>query len=78
MKKIIFLSSTALMIGLGACNNSSADKSGTDSAKFSRIDTSKLSAGTPFYQCTMDPEVTSDKPGSCWKCGMDLVKVEKK
>lgn len=27
-----------------------------------------------MYKCPMDPEVVSDKPGSCPKCGMDLVK----
>lgn len=26
------------------------------------------------YSCPMDPEVHSDKPGKCPKCGMDLVK----
>ncbi|MDO9184397.1 MAG: heavy metal-binding domain-containing protein [Bacteroidia bacterium] len=32
------------------------------------------------YTCPMHPEVTSDKPGKCPKCGMDLVekKTEKK
>jgi len=29
-----------------------------------------------IYNCPMHPEVTSDKPGKCPKCGMDL--VEKK
>jgi membrane fusion protein, copper/silver efflux system len=29
------------------------------------------------YVCPMDPEVRSDKPGSCPKCGMDLVKEVK-
>lgn len=28
----------------------------------------------PLYVCPMHPEVTSDKPGSCPKCGMALVK----
>nr|WP_235891389.1 heavy metal-binding domain-containing protein [Flavobacterium gawalongense] len=28
------------------------------------------------YTCPMHPEVTSDKPGKCPKCGMNL--VEKK
>ncbi|ELY1978444.1 hypothetical protein SL055_000628 [Flavobacterium psychrophilum] len=28
------------------------------------------------YSCPMHPEVTSDKPGKCSKCGMDLVKKE--
>jgi hypothetical protein len=26
------------------------------------------------YACPMHPEVTSDKPGKCSKCGMDMVK----
>ena len=29
------------------------------------------------YSCPMHPEVTSDKPGKCSKCGMDLVKSKK-
>ena len=28
------------------------------------------------YTCTMHPEVITDKPGQCPKCGMDLVKKE--
>jgi hypothetical protein len=30
-------------------------------------------AGTPVYTCPMHPEVRSDKPGTCPKCGMKLV-----
>jgi hypothetical protein len=33
---------------------------------------------TALYACPMHPEVTSDKPGKCSKCGMTLVKREKK
>ncbi|OFX23762.1 MAG: hypothetical protein A2041_00170 [Bacteroidetes bacterium GWA2_31_9b] len=29
-----------------------------------------------YYSCTMHPEVHSDKPGKCPKCGMTLVKKE--
>ncbi len=29
---------------------------------------------TDTYTCTMHPEVKSDKPGKCPKCGMELVK----
>lgn len=28
------------------------------------------------YTCPMHPEVTSDKPGTCPKCGMNLEKVD--
>lgn len=30
----------------------------------------------PTYQCPMHPDVTSDKPGRCPICGMDLVLIE--
>jgi hypothetical protein len=35
-------------------------------------DTTKI-----IYTCPMHPEIISDKPGSCPKCGMELEKVEK-
>jgi len=38
------------------------------------VQSSSPSAGGNYY-CPMHPEVTSDKPGSCPKCGMDLVKA---
>lgn len=31
-----------------------------------------------MYHCPMHPEVTSDKPGTCPKCGMDLELIPKK
>ena len=31
-----------------------------------------------LYACPMHPEVRSDQPGKCPKCGMTLVKREKK
>ena len=31
-----------------------------------------------IYTCPMHPEVTSDKPGSCPKCGMAFVLTEQK
>ena len=30
---------------------------------------------TKLYTCPMDPEITSKEPGTCSKCGMDLVPV---
>jgi len=36
----------------------------------------KKEAVSVQYTCPMHPEVISDKPGQCPKCGMDLVKKE--
>ncbi len=37
---------------------------------------SKQSMSSGTYTCSMHPEVKSDKPGKCSKCGMDLVKTD--
>ena len=39
------------------------------------MDEKKMESAT--YSCTMHPDVTSDKPGKCSKCGMELVKKNK-
>jgi len=31
-----------------------------------------------IYTCTMHPDVVSDKPGKCPRCGMDLVQKKVK
>jgi Cu(I)/Ag(I) efflux system membrane fusion protein len=76
MRKIIISAAFAVIISLGfiACNNSSTKTDETNTS----LDTTKLKTGETFYQCEMHPEVLSDKPGSCPKCGMDLKKIEKK
>jgi Cu(I)/Ag(I) efflux system membrane fusion protein len=38
---------------------------------------SSLPAGAEYYACPMDPEVVSDKPADCPKCGMHLEKKMK-
>ncbi len=80
MKTTIIFSAIMLALTLGACNNSSNsdEKNSTNNVTTQSLDTAKLAKGTVFYQCPMHPEVTSDKAGSCSKCGMDLEKVEKK
>jgi len=84
MKKTILVISAGIAFTLGACNSAtttSGDKDAkvqsADSAQVFDLDTSKLAAGTAFYQCPMDMEEISDMPGACPKCGMDLEKVVK-
>lgn len=88
MKQKILLACVALTIMLSACNSSSdhsAQKNNTDSlstvgntsVQTFNLDTTTLSSGASYYQCEMDPEVISDKPGSCSKCGMELTALKK-
>lgn len=37
----------------------------------------ELQASEPLYQCSMHPNIVSDKPGQCPICGMDLQLVER-
>lgn len=37
---------------------------------------SAAQSDTQKYTCSMHPEVISDKPGKCPKCGMNLVPVK--
>lgn len=75
MKKIIIVSISVLSLAFSACNSSSNNQDKNSSQTF---DTTKLRTGEVYYQCEMNPEVISDKPGKCIKCDMDLIKVEKK
>ena len=69
MKKIISI--TAMLIFLVtafvACNNQSTKKDQAET-------TTQTLASDEMYTCEMHPEVMSDKPGKCPKCGMDLEK----
>jgi len=69
MKKIVFMSVlAAFFIIAAACTNSST---GTKDPQEQIKSTTEV-----YYTCTMHPEVHSDKPGGCPKCGMPLVKKE--
>lgn len=50
------------ILAVTACSNSTS----TESAK------TETAKPKDKYYCTMHPDITSDKPGTCSKCGMDL------
>ncbi len=66
MKKLIILL-IAFTASYGAIAQSCCG--GTSAAKKDTVLAAK-------YTCPMHPEVTSDKPGKCPKCGMDLLKAK--
>lgn len=49
---------------------------GTHNGSMTTDTTKKAKPAKVQYTCTMHPEVLSDKPGKCPKCGMTLVKKE--
>lgn len=55
-----------LAITFSACNNSTPQNKAVESTTTTK----------QVYTCTMHPEVHSDKPGDCPKCGMKLVLVD--
>jgi len=65
-RKIIYLM-LAVYLGVASCSNST-EKS---ESKESKEETKEI-----IYTCPMHPEVISDKPGTCPKCNMELVKKE--
>jgi hypothetical protein len=64
MMKIRFVAlAMTTLLAVGACSQP-ANKSADPAAKV---------AENKKYYCTMHPNIQSDKPGTCSKCGMDLV-----
>ena len=69
MKKIFFITLFALatVFAFYACGGNKTSKGSA---------TEQKQAVKTIYTCEMHPEVVSDKPGKCPKCGMELVKKE--
>jgi len=73
---ILMRSSVAiLLLFLGACADGNPARDAIDGQAKAPPTTTAPSEAT-MYDCPMHPEVTSDQPGKCPKCGMDLVKKE--
>jgi len=53
-----------------ACNSGETNKNATEQTEIRQ----EVSGVT--YTCSMHPEVISQEPGKCPKCGMNLVKVK--
>lgn len=68
MRKSIFIVLFAISMALvfHACDNSMPKNPVIESKADEKV----------VYTCTMHPEIQSDKPGDCPKCGMELVKME--
>jgi hypothetical protein len=70
MKKVTLLAMAILFSGITVfAANTPSVKAVSDTTK-----TKKMKHAKVQYTCTMHPEVLSDKPGKCPKCGMMLVK----
>jgi Heavy metal binding domain len=63
---------TKMQMKNGDCMEMSGKMCTDKMKKMETKKTKKMAA--MIYSCPMHPEVTSDKPGKCYKCGMDLVK----
>ncbi|UOQ50734.1 heavy metal-binding domain-containing protein [Hymenobacter cellulosivorans] len=73
----VFLSALAAagLFFLASCSSDSASSTATSEATPTAAGAEH--AGAHTYSCPMHPEVISDKPGSCPKCGMNLEHTDK-
>jgi len=70
MKKLMLMA-VAILFSTATVFASHSTTAVSDTTKTKKVKPAKVQ-----YTCTMHPEVLSDKPGKCSKCGMTLVKKE--
>ncbi len=70
---LIFIAAIVALFGIYSFTTAYSYEMSTSSASSSSI---LDSTDTKTYTCPMHPEVISDKPGECPKCGMDLILKE--
>jgi len=69
MKKTIIAFMLVAASIFAACDSGNSSESKKDSPSTSPSDTSRMISAVQ-YTCTTHPEVISDSPGHCPKCGM--------
>lgn len=72
MKQAIIVSAIFVATFFAACSSGSSSSTAKDTSAAS-TDTSKKMIASVKYTCKMHPDVISDTPGKCPKCGMDMV-----
>ena len=68
MKKVMLMA-VAILFSAATVFAANGTNPVSDTTKTKKVKPAKVQ-----YTCTMHPEVLSDKPGKCPKCGMTLVK----
>lgn len=70
MKNIIFIA--FLLVAVSGCNQNNQQN------VKNVPDTISAGKNSIKYTCPMHPEIVTNKPGTCPKCGMDLVEKQSK
>lgn len=69
-EKIILVGLALAVFAVAGCGK----KEQSGEAPVVPVDTAQtVQPAAIVYYCPMDPEIVSDKPGKCSKCGMDLI-----
>ena len=66
--KYFFVTLFTMALALTACNNSGGEKQSETQPAADSTTTAAM------YVCPMHPDISSEKPGTCSVCGMDLEK----